>query len=788
MEFLNQEEYRKKLAERKNNIIRYLEKGVDHFINFHSDSPISKNLSLLTEEVKNGNFTIVVVGEFSAGKSTFLNALMGEKFLPSYSNETTATINFLKHKEHCEDNKNLKVYLSNGNIETFDEVSFDILQKYSTANKESGIDVVKEVNKIELFLESKFLSDKVLLVDSPGLNGIADGHRDITESQIEKSHSCIYIFSADHPGTKSEFEFIERLNKRFSSIIFVLNKIDIINTAEGDTVDGVIAKLKSNYKKVFPDAQIPEIYPIAAKEALIGRDEKLEFSHKGLSQETITDDIRMNFINNSKIEFFENRLWSFLTNGEKTKNELIEPLSKLTGIYLDRINSLKETINDLNGNNDTEDLEREIELLKDECNKIKIEVSNQKSEISENVSELMELMIQDIKAQASELRGKIAQQVESLLNDEASEDSIEDIVDRLKQKVKAQFSDLLYEAQNDFYRKIKDVTKKYGEVANEELNNLKKSSEDENIGFDFSVNNINFEFGLKEYEKTISEKKKEAIELEKEIERLKLENLEAMEKENKLDEKQLELKQIEDRYYKSIDLLGRKPDIGKFHSTQSFKESRDGLFGFIGNILIGKKTVYKEVVSEDHSAIENFEKEKSNIEKKYNEKQECTVNELQELKKDINISSLRLKAELELMQQKESKIISDIKEEMEEKSREYKKKARRLVSTIKYSLSDDIDNARKMTVKLLENNLYKQQENLTRIIMFTIESNLIPQLEEKIKRIETREKLLKTSTDNKNTIIKNSENEIVKLQILLDEVMDFKYELENIKTDTIKYE
>lgn len=56
MEFLNQEEYRKKLAERKNNIIRYLEKGVDHFINFHSDSPISKNLSLLTEEVKNGNW------------------------------------------------------------------------------------------------------------------------------------------------------------------------------------------------------------------------------------------------------------------------------------------------------------------------------------------------------------------------------------------------------------------------------------------------------------------------------------------------------------------------------------------------------------------------------------------------------------------------------------------------------------------------------------------------------------------------------------------------------------
>lgn len=48
----------------------------------------------LTADVENDEFTIVLVGEFSSGKSTFLNALMGEKILPSFSNETTATVNF----------------------------------------------------------------------------------------------------------------------------------------------------------------------------------------------------------------------------------------------------------------------------------------------------------------------------------------------------------------------------------------------------------------------------------------------------------------------------------------------------------------------------------------------------------------------------------------------------------------------------------------------------------------------------------------------------------------------
>ena len=45
------------------------------------------------QAIRSGEFEVVVVGEFSAGKSTFLNAMMGEKYLPSYTKETTSTIN-----------------------------------------------------------------------------------------------------------------------------------------------------------------------------------------------------------------------------------------------------------------------------------------------------------------------------------------------------------------------------------------------------------------------------------------------------------------------------------------------------------------------------------------------------------------------------------------------------------------------------------------------------------------------------------------------------------------------
>lgn len=66
------------------------------------------------------------------------------------------------------------------------------------------------------------------------------------------------------------------------SIIFVLNKIDMIKTSEGETVDTVIKKLKETYKKEYPDAQtVPEIWPVAAYPALVARGkEKMDYHGK----------------------------------------------------------------------------------------------------------------------------------------------------------------------------------------------------------------------------------------------------------------------------------------------------------------------------------------------------------------------------------------------------------------------------------------------------------------------------------------------------------------------------
>lgn len=87
--------YKERHKENKAKVLDLLKKTSDLFLKMKQEEKASA-LIQLAHDTENGKFSIVVVGQFSAGKSTFLNALMGEKYLPSFSTETTATINFLR--------------------------------------------------------------------------------------------------------------------------------------------------------------------------------------------------------------------------------------------------------------------------------------------------------------------------------------------------------------------------------------------------------------------------------------------------------------------------------------------------------------------------------------------------------------------------------------------------------------------------------------------------------------------------------------------------------------------
>lgn len=204
-------DYIVKYEKDKKNTINLLNKVEKFYLNekMNSESKVVNDLATL---LFNNDFCIVIAGEFSVGKSTFINALLGEKILPSFTSETTATLNFIRHSSKAKNNEFANVHYNDKSIKKLEKFDIDILSEYCSTK--SSINVAKEVKCIDIYYDSKFLKNNITIVDTPGLNGIAEHHFEMTLSQIERANVCVYMFSADRPGSSSDFNFISKLKNK----------------------------------------------------------------------------------------------------------------------------------------------------------------------------------------------------------------------------------------------------------------------------------------------------------------------------------------------------------------------------------------------------------------------------------------------------------------------------------------------------------------------------------------------------------------------------------------------
>ncbi len=171
-------------------------------------------------------FLLVVVGEFNAGKSAFINALLGQKLLPEGVTPTTAQINVLRYgAEH--DRK--------------------ILNEHQH--------VVK--------LPNEMLSE-ISIVDTPGTNAIIRSHEAITSQFVPRSDLVLFITSVDRPFTESERAFLEKIRDWGKKVVIVVNKIDILE--DKTELEQVIKFIRENAITLLGTE--PEIFPVSSRYAL----------------------------------------------------------------------------------------------------------------------------------------------------------------------------------------------------------------------------------------------------------------------------------------------------------------------------------------------------------------------------------------------------------------------------------------------------------------------------------------------------------------------------------------
>lgn len=212
--------------------------------------PEGKELADLNIKVQSDSFKVMVTGNLKSGKSTFINALLGEKILPAYAPPCTGVITEVKYGTekravlHFRDPlpSSLPSQLADKAVSHMDEykgkqippleVLCDEIWDYITTPIETDTEQMKlqlPYKKVEFFYPLDILEKGMEIIDFPGLN--EDETRiNVIMDYLNKVDAVLYVVNAQRIYTRDEMEFVEKslAGNYFGPVIFVVNKIDMI--------------------------------------------------------------------------------------------------------------------------------------------------------------------------------------------------------------------------------------------------------------------------------------------------------------------------------------------------------------------------------------------------------------------------------------------------------------------------------------------------------------------------------------------------------------------------------
>jgi small GTP-binding protein len=274
-------------------------------------SNIADEMDQLADRLKKRSFSTVLFGAFSAGKSSFANALFGEAILPSSPNPTTAAINEIRKPDEGNEHGTVTIEMKSelevlneintllqanyGDLSLLQEASREefkdnrhvgaFLEGYQDSKGQLGTQIKADMSEIRNFaaVESKAcyvrkitiyyscpLTEKgLVLVDTPGANSIHSRHTEVAFEYMKQADIIIYLTYFNHAFSYADREFLIQLGRikdTFASdkMFFAINASDLANSEE-DKMD-VVNHVKGNLQTF--GIRNPRLFSVSSKNEL----------------------------------------------------------------------------------------------------------------------------------------------------------------------------------------------------------------------------------------------------------------------------------------------------------------------------------------------------------------------------------------------------------------------------------------------------------------------------------------------------------------------------------------
>jgi YD repeat-containing protein len=227
--------------------------AVERFASEHRLDAAERGAARLRDELDRP-LLLAILGEFNAGKSTFINAFVGADVAPTGIVPTTATLNVLRGGAE----RLVRVVRADG---TTREGGYDDLARLLEEAAEQGESDASPVDHVEIVLPSETL-ERVWIIDTPGTNAIDPEHERLAREAARRADAALWIFSAGQAGKETEAKMLGAIRESGRVVVPILNKVDRLNEEQ-------LAEVKRSLDDELGGVGSP--IPVSAKRALLAR-------------------------------------------------------------------------------------------------------------------------------------------------------------------------------------------------------------------------------------------------------------------------------------------------------------------------------------------------------------------------------------------------------------------------------------------------------------------------------------------------------------------------------------
>lgn len=214
----------------------------------------AETLRWLSQKIQEETFNLVVAGQFKRGKSSVINALLGDHLLPVGVVPLTSVVTVIRSGSCVR----ARVELLNGRRE---DLALESLADYVT--ERGNPKNAKGVRQVTIEHPSPWLAEGLQLIDTPGIGSVYEHNTDVTQHYLPQADAVLLVGSVDQPVSLAELEFLKSIRLYADRSFYLLNKTDYLNTGE-------LSEALAFSRHAVRDAlgvEVP-LFPVSARAAL----------------------------------------------------------------------------------------------------------------------------------------------------------------------------------------------------------------------------------------------------------------------------------------------------------------------------------------------------------------------------------------------------------------------------------------------------------------------------------------------------------------------------------------